>query len=229
MANANSKAIRAIFYGVSTNEFYKISHVQTTKEAWKILETTYEGTNKVNDIKLQILTTHFEEVKIGKDESFGSFFSRLKEIVNAKLNLGEKIDDNKVVRKVLRSLPKSFSAKVTTIKESRDHDSINIQELVRSLQIYELGLPSHKYGNSLALKTINEKVEESSNEDDVEKEVAYLAKNFRKFLKMKSKGKSFDKGRSSSFKKDFNKDDKDKKEPKLIYLVLFCCVLLCFE
>ena len=81
----------------------------------------------------------------------------------------------------------------------------------------------------MALKTINEKVEELSHEDDVEKEVAYLAKNFRKFLKKKSKGKSFDKGRSSSFKKDFNKDDKDKKEPKLIYLVLFCCVLLCFE
>ena len=118
---------------------------------------------------------------------------------------------------------------VTTIKESKDHDSINIQELVRSLQIYELGLPSHKYGKFLALKTINEKVEESSIEDDVEKEVAYLAKNFWKFLKMKSKGKSFDKGRSSSFKKDFNKDYKDKKEPKLIYLVLFCCVLLCFE
>lgn len=69
MANANSKAIHGIFCGVSTNEFHKISHVQMTKEAWKILETTYEGTKKVNDIKLQILTTHFEEVNIGKDES----------------------------------------------------------------------------------------------------------------------------------------------------------------
>lgn len=178
MANANSKAIHGIFCGVSTNEFHKISHVQMTKEAWKILETTYEGTKKVNDIKLQILTTHFEEVNIGKDESFDSFFSRLKEIGNAKLNLGEKIDDNKVVRKELRSLPKSFCAKVTTIEESMDLDSINIQELVGSLQIYELGLPSHKYGKSFALKTINEKVEESSNEDDGEREVTYLAKNF---------------------------------------------------
>ena len=43
--------------------------------------------------------------------------------------------------------------------------------------------------NSLALKTINERIGDSSDEDDVEKEVAYLAKNFPKFLKMKNNGK----------------------------------------
>ena len=52
LANANSKAINAIFCGVSTDEFHKISHVETAKEAWTILETTYEGTKKVKDTKL---------------------------------------------------------------------------------------------------------------------------------------------------------------------------------
>ena len=44
---------------------------------------------------------------------------------------------------------------------------------------------------------INERIEtkDSSNEDEVEKEVAYLAKNFRKFLKFKKDGKSFEKGK----------------------------------
>ena len=40
LANANIKAIIAIFCGVSTNEFHRISHVETAKEAWMILETT---------------------------------------------------------------------------------------------------------------------------------------------------------------------------------------------
>ena len=133
MANANSKAINAIFYGVSTDEFHRISHVKTTQEAWKILETTYEGTEKVKDTKLQILTTRFEEVKMSEDKLFDSFYGRLNEIVNAKLNLGEKVEDTKIVRMVQRSLPESFQAKVTTIKESKDLDAINIQELVSSL------------------------------------------------------------------------------------------------
>ena len=53
LVNTNSKAINAIFCGVSTNEFHRISHVKTAKEAWTILETTYEGTKKVEDTKLQ--------------------------------------------------------------------------------------------------------------------------------------------------------------------------------
>ena len=60
LANANSKAINAIFCDVSTDEFHRISHVQTAKEAWKILETTYKHTKKVKDTKLQVLTTRFE-------------------------------------------------------------------------------------------------------------------------------------------------------------------------
>ena len=49
LANANSKAINAIFCGVSIDEFHRILHVETAKEAWTILETTYEGTKKVKD------------------------------------------------------------------------------------------------------------------------------------------------------------------------------------
>ena len=82
--------------------------MKTAKEAWTVLETTYERTKKVKDTKLQMLTTQFEEVKMSDDKSFNSFLGRLNEIVIAKLNLREKIEDAKVVRKVLRSLPKSF-------------------------------------------------------------------------------------------------------------------------
>ena len=57
-------------------------------------------------------------------------------------------------------------------------DEIKIQELVGSLQTYELGLPSHNSSKSLALKTINERTGDSSNEDEVEKKVTYLVKNF---------------------------------------------------
>ena len=87
---------------------------------------TYEGTKKVKDTKLQMLTTRFEELKMGDGEAFDSFYGKLNGIVIAKLNLGEKIEDSKVVRKILRSLSKSFRGKVTTIEESKDLDEIKI-------------------------------------------------------------------------------------------------------
>ena len=63
-SNANSKAFNAIFCGVSPDEFHRISHIIVAKEAWQILETTYESTKKVKDTKLQMLTTRFEELRM---------------------------------------------------------------------------------------------------------------------------------------------------------------------
>ena len=100
-ANTNSKALNAIFCGVSLDEFHRISHITVAKEAWEILETTYEGTKKVKGTKLQMLTTWFEELKMSEDESFDSFYSKLNEVVVSKFNLGEKIEDSKIVRKIL--------------------------------------------------------------------------------------------------------------------------------
>ena len=87
------------------------------------METTYEGTKKVKDTKLQMLTTRFEKLKMSEDESFDSFYSKLNEVIVSKFNLGEKMEDSKIVRKILRSLPESFCAKVTAIEESKDESS----------------------------------------------------------------------------------------------------------
>ena len=127
------KAINAIFCGVSPDEFHWISHITIAKEAWQILETTYEGTKQVKDTKLQMLTTRFKELRMSEDESFNSFYSKLNEVVICKFNLGEKTKDSKVVRKILHSLPESFRAKVTAIEESKDLDEIKVQELIGSL------------------------------------------------------------------------------------------------
>ena len=124
--NANSKALNAIFYGVSPNEFHRISHVSIAKEVWQILETTYEGTKKVKDTKFQMFTTRFEELKMSEDESFDSFYGKMNEVIIRKFNLSEKMKDSKVVRKILRSLSESFHAKVAAIEESKDLDEIKV-------------------------------------------------------------------------------------------------------
>ena len=67
------------------------------KKAWEILETTYKGTKKVKDTKLQMLTTCFEELEMSKDELFDSFYGKLNEVVIGKLNLGEKMEDSKLL------------------------------------------------------------------------------------------------------------------------------------
>ena len=168
-ANFNSRALNALFSAVTNKEFKKRSSIETAKEAWTILQTTYEGTKAVKDSKFQRLTTSFEEIKMEEDELFDEFYAKLKDIVNSAFNPRETIPEPKILRKVLRSLSERFHAKITAIEESKDIDKIPLIELVSNLQTYELGLSrigKSGKGKSMALKAKSSDTDESSNDED---------------------------------------------------------------
>ena len=68
-----------------------------------------------------------------EDESFDKFYANLKDMVNSAFNLGETIPEPKIMRKVLRYLPKRIHAKIIAIEESKDIDQILLIELVGNL------------------------------------------------------------------------------------------------
>ena len=114
------------------------------------------------------------------DESFDKFYAKLNDIVNFSFNLGEVYDQPKIFRKILISLTEDFRPKVTVITKSKDVDSIPIDELIGSLQSYESDLPKTNKFKSMALKF----VDDCGFDDELSSiEIAYLAKNFRNFLR----------------------------------------------
>ena len=117
------------------------------------------------------------------DESFDEFYAKLNDIVNSTFNLGEVYDQPKIVRKILRSLTQDFRPKMTAITESKDVDSILVDELIGSLQSYESKLPKTNKSKSMALKSIAD-VDDCGFDDELSStEIAYLAKNFKFFLR----------------------------------------------
>ena len=87
VANFNSKALNDLFSGVTNEEFKKISSMEVAKKAWTILEITYEGTKAVKTVKLQRLTSSFEEIRMEEDGTFDEFYAKLMDIVNSAFNL----------------------------------------------------------------------------------------------------------------------------------------------
>ena len=214
-ANFNSKALNALFSVVTNEEFKKISSSETMKEAKTILQTTYEGTKAIKDSKLQRLTTSFEEIKMEEDELFDEFYAKLKDIVNSTFNLGETIPEPKIVRKVLRSLPERFHAKITTIEESKDIDQIPLIELLGNLKTYELGLSrieKSSKSKSMALKAKSSDTDESFDNED-SKMKSYITRQFKKFMK-NANAKGFDKDRKQSRSSQFKSQDKGKKDAR---------------
>ena len=134
-----------------------------------------------------------------KDEPFDEFYAKLKDIMNSAFNLGETILKPKIVRKVLRSMPERFHAKITMIEESKDIDKIPLTKLVGNLQSYELGLTrigKLDKSKSMALKAKSSDTNESSDNED-SKMKSYITKQFKKFMK-NANGKGFDKDRRQS-------------------------------
>ena len=74
----------------------KIANCKHAKESWDILQVTHEGTSTVRILKLQMLTTKFENIKVHENQTFSSFYCKLSDIVNSSFNLGEPIPNSKV-------------------------------------------------------------------------------------------------------------------------------------
>ena len=117
------------------------------------------------------------------DESFDEFYAKLNDIVNYAYNLGEIYDQPKIVRKILRSLTEDFRPKVTVIIESKDVDSIHVDEFVGSFQSCELDLPKTNKSKLMALKSVDNIDGNGFNDELFSIEIAYLSKNFRNFLR----------------------------------------------
>ena len=129
-----------------------------------------------------------------EDKSFNELYAKLKDTINSTFNLRETIPEPKIVRKVLKSLLERFHAKITTIEESKDIDSIPLTKLVGNLQTYELGLTRIGKGSkskSMALKAKSNETDESSDDED-SKMKSYITRQFKKFMK-NAYAKGFDK------------------------------------
>ena len=142
------------------------------------------------------------------DECFDEFYAKLNDIFNSTYNLGEIYDQPKIIRKIFRSLTKDFRPKVIAITESKDVDSILVDELVGSLQSYELDLSKTKTKSKLmALKSIDD-VDDNGFDDELSStEIAYLVKNFRNFLKNNNIRA---RGRNNTKPKNFKKNEPTK-------------------
>ena len=147
------------------------------------MQIVHEGTKVVKINKLQQLTSRFESIKMFDDETFDEFYVKLNDMVNSTFNLGEVYDQPKVVRKILRSLTEDVRPKVTAITKSKDVDTILVDELVGFFQSYESDLPKTNKSKSMALKYIDD-VDDSRFDDEISStQIAYFAKNFRKFFR----------------------------------------------
>ena len=75
--------------------------------------------------------------KMQANESVTSWFDRYTTIMNQLNQLGRVIPEDKMVKRLLRSLSKSWRSMVVAIREAKDLNKISLDEICGSLLTYE--------------------------------------------------------------------------------------------
>ncbi|XP_062075968.1 uncharacterized protein LOC133780108 [Humulus lupulus] len=159
-----------------------------------------------------------------EEETVAKFHAKLCDISNESYALGKTYSNAKLVRKVLEVLPRKFMSKVTSIEEMRNVEELDLDDLIGSLQNYEISLTRWKKGknkkdpekekadNSLAFVHKEEKKLISyASEGFTDETFALLATNYAKFLKRNYK-KNFPGGKENGPRRNFGGNKKQTQQ-----------------
>ena len=72
-----------------------------------------------------------------ENESVADFSSRTSNVIIKLKSNGEDYQEQRIVEKILRSLPQKYDNLVTTIEEAKDFTILTMDELMGALQIYK--------------------------------------------------------------------------------------------
>lgn len=114
----DSKALFIIQQAMHDTIFSRIAEAKTATEAWKTLKTEFQGSARVIAVKVQILTHDFKNLSMRDEETIHDYISRASGIVSEMRALGEVVNDQKIVCKILRSLTPKFDSAVGAIEEA---------------------------------------------------------------------------------------------------------------
>ncbi|XP_057985376.1 spindle assembly checkpoint component MAD1-like [Hevea brasiliensis] len=155
----NAKALNILHCALDATEYNRISGCTSAKEVWDKLEVTYEGTNQVKESKANRLVREYELFEMKPGET---------------ISLEKEFTEEELVKKVLRSLPKSWETKVTVIFDTKDFSKFTYDELIGSLIAHEMlydksksNVDDEKKKRGIALK--------SSQDDELRKTIAFKA------------------------------------------------------
>ena len=80
------------------------------------------------------------KVKMKDEENISEYFERIDNLVNTIKGFGVELPDDELVEKVLRTLPKAYNPKVSSLEDRENLEELTMEELYGILTTYELRL-----------------------------------------------------------------------------------------
>jgi hypothetical protein len=133
----NRLALAAILRGVPPEMKSGLAVKKTVREAWTAIKMERVGDIRVKEANAQKLLKEFETFVHVDGESVNDLMLRINGIIDKLQELGEMMEDKRVVRKILRVMPNKYDQIVIAIEMFSDLNTLKIEELVGKLRAVE--------------------------------------------------------------------------------------------
>ncbi|KAH7858102.1 hypothetical protein Vadar_020022 [Vaccinium darrowii] len=131
------KAKNYLFQAIDRSILETILCKDSSKLIWDSMKKKYQGNTRAKRVQLQALRREFEVLKMQPGESVSEYFSKTMAIANKMRIYGDKLEDVTIVEKILRSMTTKFNFVICSIEESKEIDTLSIDELQNSLLVHE--------------------------------------------------------------------------------------------
>ena len=128
-----SKAKACLFTMVSQTIFTRIMSLKIAKTIWDYFKEEYARDKMIKGMQVLNLIREFELQKIKEFETIKDYSDRLLSIANKVRLLGSKLNDSRIVEKILVTVPERYEAIVTILENTKDLSKISLTELLNSL------------------------------------------------------------------------------------------------
>ena len=122
---------------LGVDEFYRVSHCETVKAMWDVLQVAHEGTNEVKQARVNTLNQEFKLFRMKHGETIAQMQKRFSHLINRLNLLGNPISNGIPTNKVLRCLTRNWQPKVTAIKEANNLTTLDLTTLFGKLEEHE--------------------------------------------------------------------------------------------
>ncbi|XP_076894174.1 uncharacterized protein LOC143546377 [Bidens hawaiensis] len=134
----NDMAMALLFQSIPETLIMQIGDQETAKAMWDSIKTRHLGAERVREARLQTLSMEFDNMKMNEPDSIDNFAGKLSSIASKLAALGEVIDEARLVKKFLKSLPRSnYIQMVASLEQMVDLNKTGFEDAVGRLRAYE--------------------------------------------------------------------------------------------
>lgn len=134
----NNMAIALLFQSITEALTLQVGELDTAKAVWDAIKTCHVGAERVREARLQTLMAEFDRLKMKEADTIDSFIGKLFEITLKSASLEEIIEEPKIVKKFLKSLPrKKYIHMVASLEQVLDLNTTSFEDIVGRLKAYE--------------------------------------------------------------------------------------------